>query len=447
MTEPSAPQSIVAYQHPAEHVVAELDTNASSGLTQAEAQRRLQQYGLNQLETAKAVPWWQLLLEQFRDTLVIILLIATVISFVEWFLQNPKETPLPYEGLVILSIVILNALLGYFQEARAERAVQALMEMAAPESTVIRDGQRLRVPSHDLVPGDILLLEAGDRIPADARLLESANFKVDEAALTGESLPASKTTAMVKGEASLGDRVNMVFAGTVATYGRGRAAVVATGMRTEVGRIASLIEGATKEATPLQQELDRTGKRLTVIMLVICAVVFVTSILIQGARDLASILQLFLFAVALAVAAIPEALPAVVTAGLAIGVRRMAAANALIRKLPAVETLGAASVICTDKTGTLTRNEMTVRKVFTADTVVDVSGSGYNPKGEFTIGSQPVAELPAPVRIDLEKTLRAGALANDANLRHDGERWLVQGDPTEGALVVAAQKYGLPERE
>ena len=411
-----------------------------------EAQRRLGEYGPNQLKSAPETPWWRRLAEQFQNFLVIILLVATVISGIEWLLQDPRESALPYEAIVIMAIVVLNAMLGYFQEARAERSVRALMALAAPESTVIRDGERQRIPAHDIVPGDIVLVEAGDKIPADARIIESANLYVDEAALTGESVPVHKETQPIDADVGLGDRRNMLFASTVATYGRGRAVVVATGMGTEVGRIAGLLEAAEKEPTPLQQELDRTGKRLSAIMLGICAVVFATGLLSSSDLGLNAVLSLFLFAVALAVAAIPEALPAIVTVGLSLGVRRMAAANAIVRKLPAVETLGAATVICSDKTGTLTRNEMTVRAIFTAGSVVEVGGSGYIPEGDFTIDGAPLAEA-SPARHAVAQVLRAAALANDAALSHSEDRWRVQGDPTEGALIVAARKFGIGESE
>ena len=294
---------------------------------------------------------------------------ATAISMAEWLLQDPRESALPYEAIVILAILVLNALLGFFQERRAEKSVRALMALAAPEATVVRDGERQRIATREIVPGDILLVEAGDKIPADARLVEAANLQADEAALTGESMPVAKDVAPGEADAGIGDRRNMLFSGTVATYGRGRAVVVATAMATQVGRIAGLIDTARRDPTPLQQELDRTGKRLSVIMLGICAVVFATGLITSKAVTLSAILSLFLFAVALAVAAIPEALPAIVTVGLSLGVRRMAAANAIVRKLPAVETLGAATVICSDKTGTLTRNEMTVRAIVTASAV------------------------------------------------------------------------------
>ncbi len=444
---PAPPQKAMApYRDPVEVVISALQSDGMRGLSRAEAERRLERYGPNQLKSAPETPWWRLLLEQFRNFLVIILLVATVISMIEWLLQDPRETGLPYEAIVILAIVILNALLGFFQESRAERSVRALMALAAPESTVLREGERQRIPAHQIVPGDIVLVEAGDKIPADVRVIESANLRTDEAPLTGESVPVAKSSHPIEGEVGLGDRHNMLFAGTVATYGRGRAVVVATGMETEVGRIAGLLEAAEREPTPLQQELDRTGKRLSVIMLAICGVVFLTGLLSAPVADLNAILGLFLFAVALAVAAIPEALPAIVTVGLSIGVRRMAAANAIVRKLPAVETLGAATVICSDKTGTLTRNEMTVRAIATASALIEIEGSGYIPEGAFTLAGAPLKDG-SPEREAVARILRAAALANDAALVHSGDRWRVQGDPTEGALVVAARKFGLEEGE
>jgi Ca2+-transporting ATPase len=424
---------------PARTVVDGLVSDVTNGLTAGEAEARLSAYGPNQLKGAPEIPWWKRLLEQFENFLVIILLVATVISVIEWVLQDPRETALPYEAIVILAIVILNALLGFFQEARAERSVRALMDLAAPEATVVRDGERQRVPAHTLVPGDIVLVEAGDKIPADARLIEDANLQTDEAPLTGESMPVAKDAQPVDADIGIGDRRNMLYSGTVATYGRGRAVVVATGMATEVGRIAGLLEEAEREPTPLQQELDRTGRRLTVVMLGICALVFAAGLLSTTELSLNVVLSLFLFAVALAVAAIPEALPAIVTVGLSLGVRRMAAAHAIVRKLPAIETLGAATVICSDKTGTLTRNEMTVRAIYAAGSLIDVGGSGYTPDGDLTIGGKPASEN-KPASAALERVLLAAALANDATLTRTDDRWRVQGDPTEGALLVASRK-------
>jgi P-type Ca2+ transporter type 2C len=437
---------ITPHREPAEAVVFALRSDAARGLTAAEAQRRLEQYGPNRLKSAPETPWWKRLLEQFENFLVIILLVATVISAVEWLLQDPRETALPYEAIVIMAIVILNALLGFIQEARAEKSVRALIALAAPEATVVRDGERQRIATDDIVPGDLVMIEAGDKIPADARLVEAANLQTNEAPLTGESVPVAKEVEPLEGDGGLGDRRNMLYSGTVATYGRGRALVVSTGIATEVGRIAGLLEASEKEPTPLQQELDRTGKRLTVIMLGICAMVFAAGLLSTTTFTLNVVLGLFLFAVALAVAAIPEALPAIVTVGLSLGVRRMAAAHAIVRKLPAVETLGAATVICSDKTGTLTRNEMTVRVIATANALIEVGGSGYIPEGKFTIEGKAIDTAPAH-RDALERTLRAAALVNDATLSNRDGPWIVQGDPTEGALLVAARKLGIAEPE
>ncbi len=441
-----APAAPAAHRESADAVVAALGANAVRGLTSDEARKRLERDGANRLKSAPETPWWWRFLEQFQNFLVIILLVATVISAAEWLLQEPRETALPYEAIVIMAIVILNALLGFIQEARAERSVRALMALAAPESTVIRDGERERIHADEVVAGDIVLVEAGDRVPADARVIEEANLHADEAALTGESQPVAKDAQPIDENVGIGDRRNMLYSSTVVTCGRGRAVVTATGMGTEVGRIAGLLESAEKEPTPLQQELDRTGKRLSVIMLGICAIVFAAGLLSSGVTNLNAVLALFLFAVALAVAAIPEALPAIVTVGLSLGVRRMAAANAIVRKLPAVETLGAATVICSDKTGTLTRNEMTVRAIYTSGAEIEVGGSGYVPEGGFALDGKPLAAT-SEAREAVEATLRGAALANDAALIHHEERWAVQGDPTEGALIVAARKCGLGEAE
>ena len=438
--------SVIPHREAAEVVVSALGSDAARGLTAAEAQRRLEQYGPNRLKSAPDTPWWARLLDQFRNVLVIILLVAVFISMLEWLLQDPRETALPYEAIVIMAIVVLNAMLGFVQESRAEKSVRALMALAAPEATVVRDGERQRIAAHAIVPGDVVLIEAGDKIPADARVVEAANLQTNEAALTGESVPVTKEIQPLEGDGGLGDRRNMLYCGTTATYGRGRAVVVATGMTTEVGRIAGLLEAAEREPTPLQQELDRTGRRLSAIMLAICAAVFAAGLLSTATFTLNVVLSLFLFAVALAVAAIPEALPAIVTVGLSLGVRRMAAAHAIVRRLPAVETLGAASVICSDKTGTLTRNEMTVRAIAIGNRLIEVGGSGYIPEGGFTIEGEGIDAAPA-LCAALERMLRAAALANDATLGQRDGRWLVQGDPTEGALLVVARKLGISETE
>ena len=429
------------YRQAVEEVVAELGCDPQRGLSSEEARARLERYGPNELEAEKPVPAWRRFLAQFRDTLVILLLIATAVSIGLWAYERDSE--LPYEGLAIFAIVLLNGILGYVQESRAERAVAALRAMSAAEASVVRDGERRSVPASELVPGDVILVEEGDTIPADARLVQSTALQASEASLTGESLPVQKDVRPIEEEVGLGDRSNMLFSGTAATYGRGRAVVTATGMQTELGRIAGMLRRAEDEATPLQKELDRTGKLLGAIVLVIAAVIVATILLVEGVREPAAIFDVLILGVALAVAAVPEGLPAIVTAVLAIGVQRMARRNAIVRRLPAVETLGSATVIASDKTGTLTKNEMTVRTVVTASGRADLGGTGYAPEGELRRNAQPVED--DVLRAEVERTLRAADLANNATLSHNDGRWSVQGDPTEGALIVAARKVGLAQ--
>jgi Ca2+-transporting ATPase len=396
------------------------------GLTSSEARKRLERYGPNELQEARRISPWQILLEQFKNVLIIILLIATVISF---FLGHGLES------VVIAVIVLFAVLLGFVQEYRAERAIEALRQMTAPTATVVRDGEEVRIPARELVPGDVILLSTGDRIPADARLIEAINLQVEESALTGESVPVEKHMHLLGHDnLPLGDRRNMVYAGTSVTYGRGRALVVATGMQTEFGKIARMLQTVETVRTPLQENLDRVGN-----VLARAAFVVVGLIVALGLLRGQPVIDMLIFGIALAVAVVPEALPAVVTISLAIGVQKMAKRNALIRRLPAVETLGSTSVICTDKTGTLTKNEMTVRTVFTAGQSFAISGAGYAPEGEFFLEDRPVAP-PEPLLL----TLKAAALASDARLLKKEEgSWAIKGDPTEGALIVAAAKAGL----
>src|SRR5688500_18399608 len=417
-----------AYRMTAEEVVAELGSDPQRGLSGQDASARLRQYGPNELETEKPVPAWRRFLAQFQDVLIILLLVATAISLGLWVYE--RDTALPYEGLAIFAIVLLNGILGHVQETRAERAVAALRAMSANEATVLRDGERRSVPAAELVPGDVVLIEEGDTIPADARLIGSTALQTMEASLTGESLPVSKDVSPVGEEVDLGDRRNMVFSGTAATYGRGKAVVTATGMHTELGNIAGLLSRTEEQTTPLLKELDRVGKLLGGIVLVIAAVVVATILLVEAIRDFAVFLDVLIFGVALAVAAVPEGMPAIVTTTLALGVRRMAGRNSIVRKLPAVETLGSATVIASDKTGTLTKNEMTVRTVVTASGRVDITGTGYAPEGELRHEGKPLQE-PA-LRTDVERTLIAADQANNAVLQEYGGRWSVQGDPTEG---------------
>jgi Ca2+-transporting ATPase len=430
-----------AYRQAVDDVVAALGTDARRGLSTDEARSRLEKFGPNELAAEAPIPAWRRFLAQFQDVLVILLLVATAISAGLWAYE--REVALPYEAIAILAVVLLNATLGYVQESRAQAAVAALQALSADEATVIRDSQRRRVPAAELVPGDVILIEEGDTIPADARLVESTALQTAEAALTGESLPVSKATTAITDEAGLGDRMNMVFSSTAATYGRGTAVVTATGMRTEVGRIAGLLKETRDEETPLQRELDRTGKLLGVIVVAIAVVMIATIIVVEDVSGFAAIVEVLILGVALAVAAVPEGLPAVVTAVLSIGVQRMARRNAIVRHLAAVETLGSASVIASDKTGTLTRNEMTVRVVETASGRVTFEGVGYAPRGDVL--SEDGGPIEGALRHELERALAAADRANNAVVaEHDG-RWTVQGDPTEGALIVAARKAGLHE--
>jgi Ca2+-transporting ATPase len=426
----------------AEDVLKLLRADPQRGLGEQEVRARLERYGPNELEAEPPVPAWRRFVAQFQNVLVLLLIAAALTSVILWIVEG--DSALPYEGLVILAIVILNAVLGFVQESRAERAVAALRAMAAAEARVLRDGEEQRCPARDVVPGDILLIEEGDAIPADARLLTVVELHTQEASLTGESTPVSKNIAPVPEDVSLGDRHDMVFSGTVASSGRGRAVVTTTGMNTELGRIAGMLKRPVAEVTPLQRELDRTGQRIAVGVGVIAVVIIATLVGTAERRDTAHILEALLFGVALAVAAIPEGLAAVITAVLAIGVQRMARRGAIVRKLPAVETLGAATVIASDKTGTLTRNEMTVSVLATASGPVEISGAGYAPEGTLQARGGPLSGVQ---QTEVQELLEAAALANNASLRqHDGA-WVIHGDPTEGALVVAARKAGLREEE
>ncbi len=431
----------MAYQQPVDEVLTTLDTDARRGLSTGEARARLERYGKNELTAEKPVPAWRKFLAQFHDVLVILLLIATSISAGLWLYE--RESALPYEAMAIFAVVLLNAIMGYMQQSRAEQAVAALRQMSAAHANVIRDGARQSIPATEVVPGDLILIEAGDTVPADARLLQSTALQTAEAALTGESLPVSKDTLPITEEVGLGDRHNMIFSGTAATYGRGRAVVVATGMHTQMGRIAGMLKDAPAETTPLQQELARVGKLLGIIVVVIAVVMITTIILVEDVRGFSAIFDVLIFGVALAVAAVPEGLPAVVTAVLSLGVQRMAKRNAIVRHLAAVETLGSANVIASDKTGTLTKNEMTVRAVVTASGRVSLGGTGYAPEGD--VRRDGGGAIDGALRVEFVRALAAADRANNAVLQERDGRWTVQGDPTEGALIVAARKAGLED--
>jgi len=396
------------------------------GLSQQEAQHRLAQFGPNELAEKEKISAWKILLEQFKNFLIIILLVAVALSAI---------TGEVADAIVIFIIVLFAAGLGFIQEYRAERAMEALKRMAAPTTSVLRDRREIEIPAHEVVPGDIVLLKTGDRIPADARLIEAVNIKVDEASLTGESVPVEKTIKALQGEISLGDRKNMVFAGTAVVYGRGTAVITATGMVTEFGKIAAMLQEVKKEQTPLQINLDQLGKWIGIGALALCFILAGIGVL-RGHE----ILEMLIWGVSLAVAAVPEALPAVVTISLALGVQKMVRRHALIRKLPAVETLGSTTFICSDKTGTLTQDQMTVRRLYVEGKLIDVTGVGYEPKGEFSFANK---TLNPAKETALRRLLQIGSLCNDTSLTSANDVWEIKGDPTEGALTVAAAKAGL----
>jgi len=410
----------------------DLDTDPQQGLAVEEAGRRLEIYGYNELKEEEKASPFILFINQFKNVLIIILLVATVLSALVGELVDA--------GLIMV-IVVFSAVLGFVQEYRAERALEALRKMLAPTITAIRGGRELEVPSKEIVPGDIVILEAGDKIPADARLVEIHSLKSDEAPLTGESIPITKELKLSREDAPVGDQKNMVFTGTTVTYGRGKAVVTATGMSTEFGKIAEQVAGVTEEKTPIERRTEEIGKWLGVIALTICVLVVGISLGREfwvGKIDLEFSLKMVIFAIALAVAAVPEALAAIVTGALAIGMHEMAKRNALVRKMTAVETLGCTTVICSDKTGTLTKGEMTVRRIFAGGRTIEVTGVGYAPEGGFS-----------PVINDhsINLLLKGGVLCSDAVLVEEEGRWFVKGDPTEGALVVLAVKAGLHQGE
>lgn len=405
-----------------------LSSDPQKGLTQQEAEKRLLQYGPNQLKEQKGRHPLFLFLDQFQDFIIWVLIGAALISgfLGEWI-----------DALAILVIVILNAILGFVQEYRAEKAIAALRKLSTPMAKVIRDGKLMTLPSRELVPGDLIEIEAGDHIPADSRVLwHTSNFSVEEASLTGESVPVPKISERIKkSELPLAERANMVFTGTSVVGGKAKAMVVDTGMKTELGKIADMIFAITQETTPLQRRLEAFGKWIVYLCFGIVAIVFGLE-LARGGR----LIDMFLTAVSLAVAAIPEGLPAVVTIALALGVQRMVRRHVLIRKLPSVETLGSATVICSDKTGTLTKNEMTVQAMYVGHRLYRVSGVGYTPEGEFFENGKSIGKSQVPS--DLEHALQCGVLCNGARLFEKEQGYAISGDPTEAALLVAGAKLG-----
>ncbi len=415
---------------PVADVVATLETDADVGLTTADAERRLASDGPNELRSAERVTFLQRFLTQFRDPLVILLLVAIAISLVAWVLED--EGGAPIDAIVIAAIVLLNAVIGAVQEERAESAVAALAAMTAARANVIRGGERLSVPSREVVAGDIVLLDEGDAIVADARLIESASLRVTEASLTGESEAVEKAVDPVAADAALGDRTSMMHAGTAVVAGHGRAVVTATGMRTEVGHIAELLHETERQPTPLEREIASVGRFLGLAVIAISIIVIGVTLLVSDLESAADVVEVLLIGVSLAVAAVPEGLPAVLSIVLALGVQRMARRHALVKRLASAETLGSASVICTDKTGTLTRSEMTVQALVTADETIRFTDPGYDP-------TPPPSDTPGPSAM---RALTAGARACNGSIELDDGTWTAIGDPTEAAVVVAARRGG-----
>ncbi len=441
MTEPNpktsgAPDLQVTWHslNPAE-VIKNLATTPDKGLSQAEAAKRLEQYGPNALREGERTSFFKMVLAQLNSFVVILLIVAAVISALLGEV---------IDAAAIVTIVVLNTVMGVVQESRAEQALAALKKLAAPEAQVLRDGHRLSVPAPELVPGDIVFLETGNFIPADVRLLETMNLKIEEAALTGESVPVEKNAASVMdAAASLGDRLNTAFMGTVVSYGRGKGVVVSTGMHTQIGLIAEMLQSVGEEETPLQRRLDELGKTLGIACLIISGLVFLSGIIETG-FDPNRMVEMFMVAVSLAIAAVPEGLPAIVTISLALGMREMIHRHALIRRLSSVETLGSATVICSDKTGTLTQNAMTVTRLWVNGSQFEISGSGYTPVGEFTLNGKQVDLHEYP---GAGTALWVGTINNDSqietNIGENGEKiYRVVGDPTEGSILVAAAKAG-----
>ncbi|MFS0849291.1 cation-translocating P-type ATPase [Novosphingobium panipatense] len=426
-----------------EEAASALGVDPAKGLSAHDASERLARFGSNELRTVKGPPLWRRILAQFRDPLVYLLLAAIAVTLAIWLIEGEREWPV--DALVIAIVILLNAVLGFVEESKAASAVAALAKMTAVTSSVMRDGRRQRIPARELVPGDVLLLEEGDAVGADARLILAASLRVQEASLTGESEAVAKDAATLPAPAALADRTSMVFKGTAVAQGTGRAIVTAIGMRTEMGRIATMLDETREEATPLQREVARLGRILGTSVVIIAAVVMATLIIVQPVETPNDIATVLLLGVSLAVAAVPEGLPAILSLVLALGVQRMAAHNAVVKKLSSVETLGSATVICSDKTGTLTRSQMTIQRVITASGESRVTGTGYSPHGTFE--AQGSASLDDALRAEHIVVLSGGSLAGNAGLRMlaDGT-WAIDGDPTEAAFLVAEKKLGADTR-
>ncbi len=428
---------------PASEVVKQTAADIDQGLTRAEAARRLLESGPNELLAVARVPGWRRLLGHFQDPLIYLLLAAIGIALLAWAIEGRQGWPV--DAIVIAVVVLVNGVLGFAQEAKAEQAVAALTRMTTATAAVLRDGRAQRVPGAELVRGDMLLLGEGDAVGADARLLRTASLRVQEASLTGESQAVTKDPATLRGSPALGDQLNMVFKGTAVVQGTGLAVVTATGMQTQMGTIAAMLESTPTAPTPLQQEVARIGRMLGLAVVGISVVVVTTILMLTEIRSAKDVIDVLLLGVALAVAAVPEGLPAILSVVLALGMQRMARHKAIVKNLSSVETLGSASVICTDKTGTLTRSEMTIERVMTASGSVYVTGVGYAPVGRLEHEGLALAD--GPLRQELIALLGGGSLAGNAQLRQvDNGAWEIHGDPTEAAFLVAERKLGTHER-
>ena len=416
----------------AEKVVQSLETDGEKGLDEKEAEKRLETYGPNKMPEKRKRTWWQRLLAQFTNVLIYVLIGAAVITAL---MDHWVDT------WVILAVVLINAVIGFIQEGKAESALKSIQQMLSLEANVMRGGKKKTIDAVELVPGDLVMVKAGDKVPADMRLVKSKDLRVEESPLTGESSAVEKNTEAVEEDAVVGDRFSMVFSGTVVTYGKATGVVVGTGEETEIGKINKMMSEVEEITTPLLQKIDRFGKYLSLAILGITALFFLYGYLFAEYE----LYELLMAVIALIVASIPEGLPAIMTITLALGVQRMAGRNAIIRRLPAVETLGSVTVICSDKTGTLTKNEITVREIVLPDGKVSVSGTGYEPEGEFEKDGKPVDPAEHGGLVTL---IRAGGLCNDAEIRRDEEKgYVIEGDPTEGAMVALARKAGLDRGE
>jgi Ca2+-transporting ATPase len=428
-------------------VIEELGVDPKTGLNSEEVQKRLERFGFNELKETKKRTLFQIFIEQFKDIFILLLLVATVLSaFVGYYESKGAQKGIleAYaDSITIFIIVFLCAISGFVQEYRAEKAMEAMKKLTAPKARVWREKKELMIEAREVVPGDILLLEEGDRLPADARLIEIVDLKTDEAILTGESTPVKKELAILKEDCPISERKNMVFSATHIAYGRGKAVVVTTGMNTEIGKIAKMVQEVEEEETPLQRKLDDFAKKIARVVLVLAAIIFGLEIFSEGLK-IKAFLDSFMTSIALAISVVPEGLPAIVTISLALGTKEFAKRNAIIRKLSSAESLGSVTVICSDKTGTLTKGEMTVRRIYLDGKLIDVSGVGYEPRGIFLLKDKVVEPKKEK---ELSFLLKIGAICSNARLQTPDHRWYIVGDPTEGALIVSAAKAGFLQED